>query len=935
MKKLVAALLLLCGSAFGQTVISNVYVQSSTATTATIVWTTSTPATSLVLYGYNISLPYSSNINRTLTTSHSVTVTNLSAAQPYYFAVSSIDGSNNTTQSSTYQFALCGTPQVPVSGTINPFYYSGPFTMTFNPPSGSSGPYTVCGQPVTSTVTGNLNLAGGLAAQVADALKVTPGPGTWTVAIQDAGNIAPISVTLALSAQTQDISPQLQSAAAGTSLVGVIANNNSRTVYPSWISGGSGITQLTGDAIAGPGSGSQSITFNTVSSTSGQCGDSTHVCQVTTNAKGLTTAQTAVAISASGSVANQTASYYGLATNATTIGATGNLDDGVTTGSVITAHEPFTALGTINTTNFLNTTNGLQVGSTLAFNQGNTNTGTGSHNAFTTCGSSAAGSDTHGWADIDCGYQAGAFRAYGDQSTTVGTLANRYNSGITGVSLTAVLTGTALTSITINNGGSGGVHNACYQLEINGSETFSGAANACTNSSGVITSTNIVSAGNFGSPPTLTVSIAGGQNAVFGYGAGGALNSAGTDYDSTYLGYEVAAYVGSSVSGACTSYQNTGVGHLALGAQSGPVCITRATAMGDAAAQYVTTGGSFVALGRSALQNATNIVLSVGVGHAAAYGVTSSTADVLIGDEVAYSTLISGGDNLITGISNTFVGEESGITTGSSGVANFRGAFGWGALSGADYSINIGATAAASAVLGHNFLVGIDNSTPAYTLDVAGTFNASGLSTFTGGANFPGTTAPLELNGSAGTSGQALISGGSSTTPSWGNIPQRLYKITAPVPNTGNTTNNQVITAALISAGTVDATGKVDVDIWFSACTASAAPYASCTAANTGTCTFRTYLATTSGGQTTSIGGAIATPAAHGGRYTISLQAQNSTTSEQVDVLAINSTAISPVYQGLSSFNLGTTALYFNVYAQNSASADYCVIDQMNINYQP
>ena len=41
-----------------QTVISNVYVQSSTATTATIVWTTSTPATSQIRYGYNNTLPY-------------------------------------------------------------------------------------------------------------------------------------------------------------------------------------------------------------------------------------------------------------------------------------------------------------------------------------------------------------------------------------------------------------------------------------------------------------------------------------------------------------------------------------------------------------------------------------------------------------------------------------------------------------------------------------------------------------------------------------------------------------------------------------------------------------------------------------------------------------------------------------------------------------
>jgi hypothetical protein len=61
--------------------------------------------------------------------------------------------------------------------------------------------------------------------------------------------------------------------------------------------GGGGINQLIGDATAGPGSGSQALTLATVNSGSGACGDATHVCQVTTNAKGLTTSQSAVSIS--------------------------------------------------------------------------------------------------------------------------------------------------------------------------------------------------------------------------------------------------------------------------------------------------------------------------------------------------------------------------------------------------------------------------------------------------------------------------------------------------------------------------------------------------------------------------------------------------------------------------------------------------------------
>ena len=61
-------------------------------------------------------------------------------------------------------------------------------------------------------------------------------------------------------------------------------------------SGGSGINQLHGDGTAGPGTGNQLFTLATVNSGSGVCGDATHVCRVTTNGKGLVTAQTATAI---------------------------------------------------------------------------------------------------------------------------------------------------------------------------------------------------------------------------------------------------------------------------------------------------------------------------------------------------------------------------------------------------------------------------------------------------------------------------------------------------------------------------------------------------------------------------------------------------------------------------------------------------------------
>lgn len=66
--------------------------------------------------------------------------------------------------------------------------------------------------------------------------------------------------------------------------------------------GGSGITQLTGDGTAGPGSGSQVFTLANVNSNVGTFGDATHTVTATANAKGQITAisQNAIPTAATG-----------------------------------------------------------------------------------------------------------------------------------------------------------------------------------------------------------------------------------------------------------------------------------------------------------------------------------------------------------------------------------------------------------------------------------------------------------------------------------------------------------------------------------------------------------------------------------------------------------------------------------------------------------
>lgn len=57
-----------------------------------------------------------------------------------------------------------------------------------------------------------------------------------------------------------------------------------------------GITQITGDATAGPGSGSQALTLASVNGTVGTFGDGTHIPQITVNAKGLITTASIVPV---------------------------------------------------------------------------------------------------------------------------------------------------------------------------------------------------------------------------------------------------------------------------------------------------------------------------------------------------------------------------------------------------------------------------------------------------------------------------------------------------------------------------------------------------------------------------------------------------------------------------------------------------------------
>lgn len=106
------------------------------------------------------------------------------------------------------------------------------------------------------------------------------------------------TVTLARSGQNINGGTSSLTLSAGSATAPTAAHiiSDGTNYFASLSSGG--ITQLTGDGTAGPGSGSQAFTLATVNSGPGSCGDATHVCQVTVNGKGLVTSQSVVAITA-------------------------------------------------------------------------------------------------------------------------------------------------------------------------------------------------------------------------------------------------------------------------------------------------------------------------------------------------------------------------------------------------------------------------------------------------------------------------------------------------------------------------------------------------------------------------------------------------------------------------------------------------------------
>jgi len=207
---------------------------------------------------------------------------------------------------------------------------NGSWSLVFTPNPSQPNPavYNIGGTPLSSAVTsqfGYMDGSGALSLSVYQTAPITPVGSSWTLTVCPYStapcgiyNFTAVGSSMDLSSSLTTIIPvpkfhpvsgtygyndaeAILSLLPGSTYWNVTLNEQRCYTGLVWgncsPSSGSGITQLTGDVTAGPGTGSQITTLKTVNSSIGTCGDSTNVAQVTLNAKGLATSCTAVPIS--------------------------------------------------------------------------------------------------------------------------------------------------------------------------------------------------------------------------------------------------------------------------------------------------------------------------------------------------------------------------------------------------------------------------------------------------------------------------------------------------------------------------------------------------------------------------------------------------------------------------------------------------------------
>ena len=255
----------------------------------------------------------------------------------------------------------------------------------------------------------------------------------------------------------------------------------------------------------------------------------------------------------------------------------------------------------------------------------------------------------------------------------------------------------------------------------------------------------------------------------------------GNNYNNTVLG--AFAFNNVSAANASAFRDNVAVGFYALrGGGTDKAGSGRNVAVGSYAVSAITDGASNVGVGTEALLTASTGSANVAVGNVALQLLTTGSGNIALGAG-ALETLVTGSGNVAIGLNagNSETGSNKLYIANSATNNLIFGDFATGRV-----RINAGAAPTAPAAALHveatavgdvtvlargissqtGNLLEVQNSSNATLVSV----NATGLFAATAGVNLSGAASPLQANGSAGTTGQVLMSAGAGATPTWTSI---------------------------------------------------------------------------------------------------------------------------------------------------------------------
>ncbi len=295
----------------------------------------------------------------------------------------------------------------------------------------------------------------------------------------------------------------------------------------------------------------------------------------------------------------------------------------------------------------------------------------------------------------------------------------------------------------------------------------------------------------------ITTAVSGTQNYVAKFGLGG--NTVGNSLifdNGTNVGIGTASPVSLlSNTSANTAFpggsQGSGTGALTWATNSGGYAVSINNADDDPTAHGLgigvadNTGVSF-GINVTNTNTTTSLFSVLANGNTSVAGTLSSEGNSTIGtNDGTTNSFGSGagdlnnigvGDGVTNSIGNDVT--SAGGTTNDIGIEAFGGAI----------TNNIGITRGSGSIVTNNIGVNSEDGAATVTnnfgVDVYGTAtvvnnygaanttnNFAGTSSFTGSVNLALSTDPLKINGSAGTSGYVLTSGGPSAAPTWTMIP--------------------------------------------------------------------------------------------------------------------------------------------------------------------